>query len=89
MVLRAALDGKVLVGQFTGFTTATATIPIPGNLIGKFDPTSSTVMASVFDADAGTPNWGYRISSFTRSQVVIVFVSTLAAADRVHVMIAG
>lgn len=88
MAFRAALNGKVMIGKFTGFTTASVTIPIPGDLVGRFTAEDSAIMVSVQDPN-GTRTWGYRIDSFTRSEVQMTFDAALEAADILHVMIAG
>lgn len=89
MTLRAALDGKTIIGQFTGFTGATITINIPGSLVGRFDPSQSIVLFSVQDADTGSTAWGYRVDTFTSSLVTVTFNTALVPADTVHVMVMG
>ncbi len=85
MVLRAALDGKVLHGTFTGNTGTALTIAVP-NSFGRFNPASSVVQVTV---QAAADKGSQRITAFTASSLTITFETALIAADIVHVSISG
>jgi len=87
MALRAALNGKIITGRFTGLTGTTITIAFDGTL-GRVNPLQSAVSLSIIDA-SDDATFSYRITSFTSSQIVFEVSTALVADDVVLFSLIG